>query len=52
MILTNERWQELVKVQMDVNCDVKYTTDMERYPVNKVFLEFVVDDGCLVECGV
>ena len=31
MILTNERWQELVKVQMDVNCDVKYTTDIELY---------------------
>jgi len=31
MILTNERWQELVKVQMDVNCDVKYTSDMKLY---------------------
>jgi len=27
----DERWQELVKVQMNVNCDVKYTTDMTLY---------------------
>ena len=31
MILTDERWDELVKVQMDVNQDVKYISDMELY---------------------
>jgi predicted transglutaminase-like cysteine proteinase len=31
MILTGERWDELNKIQSDVNCDVKYTSDMKLY---------------------
>jgi len=31
MILTDERWQELVKVQSEVNADVRYKTDIELY---------------------